>query len=38
MKSPKNRLGRVLGILLDKVLKLYMNGTVIYKFLAFLKL
>ena len=27
MKSPKNRLGRVVGILLDELRKLYMNGT-----------
>ena len=36
MKSPKNRLGRVVGILIDKLRKLYMNGTVIQKFSAFL--
>ena len=27
MKSPKNRLGKVVGILIDKLRKLYMNGT-----------
>ena len=37
MKSPKNRLGRVVGVLLDQLRKLYMNGTVIQKFSAFLK-
>ena len=33
-KLQKNRI----GYLLDKLRKLYMNGTVIWKFLSFLKL
>ena len=34
----KIKLKKILGNLLDKLRKLYMNGVVILKFLAFLKL
>ena len=34
----KIQLQKIVGNLLDKLRKLYMNGTVIFKFLAFLKL
>ena len=34
----KNELYKILGDLIDKLRKLYMNETIIYKFLAFVRL
>ena len=34
----KTKLQKIIGNLFDKFRKLYVNGTVVYKFLAFLKL